>query len=868
MQYKFPAMCLAPCAVFVAFAASAAAQSYSKPSSDLLGAGATPAVRADSLDFNSDGIKDLAVAFDGAAADTIQIRPGTGGGGFGAATGSASFVLGTPTFVRCRDVNNNGMDDVIVGGTGQTVVLIITATGGIGASFVIPHAGITAEDVVARDFDQDGDDDMALLMSNNTLELYFGIGTGAFLSFNTIALALPADELSSTDINNDGDPDLIVSDGVTLRTFNGAAFLNFAAPVIQLAAGGNTSLRPTDINLDGMTDIVATFAFGGINELRLIENMPLGLFNNVQNFATNLNPIAVASRDCDEDGTEDFLVACQQTNAGNADPILNIFQRPTGTNLFITRSPFASFTLNDAVFVDANNDTKTDVIGVGETNAGSLPMLSLLVSTGLQGWPSVVTLATGGAGGSSVTTGDVDQDGATDIVLTNSGSNNLTTLLGNGDGTFLAAILSPTGAGPTDVELLDINADTRLDAVVANAAGNTFLRLVGNATGNFGFPSAVAVSANPLGIAIQDYNLDGYPDFALACAGAVTVDLILSNGGAGWFAPFAIGSIATPQSIISYDIDADGVPDLVTANDAANVIGLMRNVGAPAFMSVAIPLPGGAAPVSVAVGDYNADGVADLGAACTNVNNVVLVPGLGGGGFGVPVATAAGTGPTRLLLTDITGDGVSEIIASNTGAPSVSTQIFGSGVATFAQVPNGPTDIATADFNEDGRSDLVTSHLPGGIASVLLAGENLPFGISRFGTGTPGCTGRPVMAVNRPARIGDLDYTVTVTQVPPFALGLGLATDAQDIVGSDPFALGILFHVDLLLSTSVTPFDMFSDAQGNGFARTGVPNAPALVGQEFHLQSIWVESKAVGRDCGTGIAGLLSSSAMTVEIVN
>jgi hypothetical protein len=122
---------------------------------------------------------------------------------------------------------------------------------------------------------------------------------------------------------------------------------------------------------------------------------------------------------------------------------------------------------------------------------------------------------------------DLNRDGKLDLVVANSyASNSVTTgsvgvLLGNGDGTFQAAVITsmPTPLGSIlSLVMADFNGDGKLDLAVG--AGNVLL--VGNGDGTFQTP--IVLGAGGLGIAVGDFNRDGRADLAV---GGVTVLLIL-----------------------------------------------------------------------------------------------------------------------------------------------------------------------------------------------------------------------------------------------------------------------------------------------------------------------------------------------------
>src|SRR5208283_2999646 len=93
-----------------------------------------------------------------------------------------------------------------------------------------------------------------------------------------------------------------------------------------------------------------------------------------------------------------------------------------------------------------------------------------------------------------------------DLAVANAGSNNVTILLGNGDGTFTPAAASPaTGAEPLGVAVGDFNAD------------GTFT------------PTAFspATGALPWAVAVGDFKGDGRLDLAIANASSNNATIML-----------------------------------------------------------------------------------------------------------------------------------------------------------------------------------------------------------------------------------------------------------------------------------------------------------------------------------------------------
>src|SRR6266849_3890267 len=74
---------------------------------------------------------------------------------------------------------------------------------------------------------------------------------------------------------------------------------------------------------------------------------------------------------------------------------------------------------------------------------------------------------------SSVATGDFNRDGKPDLAVTNYGSNSVSVLRGNGDGTFQPAVNYGGLSSPAAVTVVDLNGDRKLDLAVANLGNST-----------------------------------------------------------------------------------------------------------------------------------------------------------------------------------------------------------------------------------------------------------------------------------------------------------------------------------------------------------------------------------------------------------
>jgi hypothetical protein len=119
---------------------------------------------------------------------------------------------------------------------------------------------------------------------------------------------------------------------------------------------------------------------------------------------------------------------------------------------------------------------------------------------------------------------DFNGDGILDLAVSNMDANNVTVLLGTGDGSFLAGVDFPAGVTPVSVVAGDFDGDGRPDLAVANQNANAVTVLVNTAApgtailapSSFQTAGPFGVGINPRSVAAGDFNLDGKLDLATA----------------------------------------------------------------------------------------------------------------------------------------------------------------------------------------------------------------------------------------------------------------------------------------------------------------------------------------------------------------
>jgi hypothetical protein len=560
--------------------------------------------------------------------------------------------------------------------------------------------------------------------------------------------------------------------------------------------------------------------------LEFLEDRTVPTFFTPTNFAVGTAPVAQVAADFNGDGKADLAVVNQQSNTisvllGNGD----------GT--FQPKTDYATGTTPMGIAVgDFNVDGKLDLV-VANRGSSTLSVLlgngdgTFLPKTDIAIPPVPVSLTP--VVPTAVTVGDFNGDGKADLAVAThtTSQDQMTLLLGNGNGTFQAPVsmmtdtvpllgsLGPAGGGPSAIVSGDFNGDGHTDLVVVNnkdvvvatAFGfrvgivstavqpepGTVSVLLGDGTGAFQAPRTFAVGLGAQSVAAGDFNGDGHLDFAVSNNSALASVSVFMNSGGGNFSTstFSVGNSA--GTLAAGDFNGDGATDLAVPMSSLNSTSGFSGVkvfngqiggtlqSGPTYALIL------ASPVTA---DLNGDGHVDLvGIGRSPANAQVVEPWLNNGNGTFPAPTlipAAGVTLGAQASGDLNGDGIPDLVTASTGQVQLGLGDGRFGDTITLPLQSGST-VAAVDADGNGTLDVLVGN-PGYPTGQVAAWLNSP----GFDNRTGGAVGFTVAAPTQIAAGANTSVTVTAVDVLGNAVPGFLGTVDLDFTPAGSTALNLL----------------------------------------------------------------------------
>lgn len=489
----------------------------------------------------------------------LAISAPDGSGGFG--TPVVDTTLTGVVDVVARDLNGDGVAELIIAGSGAGPILEVTSRGGSGTwssvgAGSVEFLSFTDLGVACEDFDGDGIADVVIgaqydiTSSGKPGGLFFkGNGGFDFGPAQNLGLNYQAGQVRSADFNGDGHADLIGGTDEALATL---MLARGASPPFGTVRTETRPLRlpaqKGDLDGDGLDELV----FGG-------DDIVIG-------FRNPAGEIAV----WDSLDVPGYLYGFHVTHAQpGIDSDLDVLAfSSAGVTTFLGDGAGGFAAVHDAssptnvyaaVVGDFDADGWTDLIYTTSTE------LRLLRSDGAgqfmdthvwSGTPYVWTFATG----------DFDEDGWTDLVIDRGSTSPL--ILGG----FPNATFAEMGWLPTAPEYfggiatLDANGDSHRDIVLSTSTG--YMVCLGDGDGGFSCSRSNISSASPL-LWVDDADGDGRDDL-LMVARPAAISVALQREAGGFEPPIHYAGVPyNTSSALALDVNGDGIRDLVATVEGA-----------------------------------------------------------------------------------------------------------------------------------------------------------------------------------------------------------------------------------------------------------------------------------------------------------
>lgn len=392
----------------------------------------------------------------------------------------------------------------------------------------------------------------------------------------------------------------------------------------------------------------------------------------------------------------------------------------------------------------------------------------------------------------SVAAADVDLDGAPDLLVGNTGTDDVSILLNDGSGVFGEDRRIPVGRRPAAILATDLDGDGAPDAVVANAGSNDLSVLLNDGNGNLDETERLILEGAPRDLAAGDYDGDGDTDLAVvrdnAEGSSSKVGLLLNEGTGTFGNESVIAELANPEegkeglsrALVSANLNTDGHIDLAAARASDNDVVVLVNDGGAGF-TVEQVLKAGDRPTALTAADVNGDGLRDLATANAGSDDVSIFVNNAQFGFGSEIRVGTGAGPSSILGGDLDGDGDTDLAVTNAGEGTVSVLVNGGGGRFSPSNPLGaglgPAAIAVGDFDGDGMVDLAVANQDENTVSVVLNdGELVRLG----GVDLDCISADPARIVADDPATGSVDEGPICTLVEPgvYSLAFDLVPDA------------------------------------------------------------------------------------------
>ncbi|CAF3745768.1 unnamed protein product [Rotaria sp. Silwood1] len=743
--------------------------------------------------FNDDEFLDIVVANYGS--HDISVLFGNGHGTFSYQTSYSTGKLSYPYFVITNDFNDDNQLDIIVANFGTNslsmflgninglfdtqmifsmdnsrplsmavgnfnndtridIVVAYYGTDGIGillglnnGTFTSPIKYSTGYDsnplsIVVGDFNNDNRQDIAVAnFGTHNIGVFLGYGNGTFQSIKLYSTGLNSRtcSIATADFNKDKRLDIIVANSGTdnVGIFLGCGDGTFKKQMTLSTGMGSSPhyIMIADFNKDSFLDMAV--ANSNTNNVGVFLGSDNGTFDSMKEYSTGYHstPQFVIAGDFNNDNQIDIVVADNSSNSVGVllnNPLIN-FQSPVTYSTGNYSRPISAY------LGDFNNDNLLDIV---VTNYWTHTVGILLgLNNGI--FTSQITFLKGNwSYPRSVAVSDFDNDKNIDIVVANSGTDNIAVLLGLGNGLFANEIIFETGIGsqPMFVAIGDINKDKNMDIVVANYGANNIGILLSFGNGSFSNQIIFETGnrSNPIFVALGDVNNDNHLDIAVANYNTHNIGIRLGYGNGSFDnqVTYSVGELAYPTCVTIVDLNNDDQMDIISVRSLRDTLAVFYGTGNGLFGRFITYWTGLATlPVSVVVGDFNNDKLPDIIIGNNNTNYLSIYQGMGNGVFSGLRGYGISSSPDQnfIILGDLNNDNQLDLVVVDYNGNSVKVLLghpifaFSNSIDFSTSYAFQPISLAIGDFNRDGLNDIGVLNFDSNNVNIFFQYENETF---------------------------------------------------------------------------------------------------------------------------------------------
>ncbi len=618
------------------------------------------------------------------------------------------------------------------------------------------NVGRIPTDIVYIDIEGDGDLDIGVSsLTDDSISFFENDGEGYFKPYFELPTEKNPQTVEVYDMDGDSMDDLIVANSgdmdqkifdtdknrylswyhtVSIWRNNGNG--NFTRYVKDLKTQkGVLAIDIGDINQDGRPDISMTN--WGYNEVSYILSDGNGDYLRGDQSELDCemlkayDPISQILSDLDGDGRLDMVVLSKSADSimvfpGKADGYFGDY-----TMYYIGMSP-SSFEL-----FDFDGDGDLDVITSDRRSktqvAGSNGTVSVLINLNRGVFGTYRQFRTGNSP-RGVFAYDLNGDGAPEIATANYFGSTVSVLRNDGVGGFSPNKEYPIGLEPYAVILADFNNDGHIDGASADEANFRIVILESDKKGGFTTERHwFDIGGYPFSLRAKDINHDGYIDLYTSNYFQNTTTIMFNDGTSildnTTFNDYFTVDLGEhmPYDALMEDMNGDGHYDLITVNrgddlDPTDTISILLNDGNFNFNDI-VNYKVGKEPTSAAIFDVNGDGILDLVSSNSRDDTVTVLINDGEGVLTKLEDITVGFKPLFVNYIDYDQDGWYDIIVTNSLSNDLTflRNMQGTGFKHVRDysIGSGPYMIDTADFDGDGREDIVVTSVNTGYAVVF-----------------------------------------------------------------------------------------------------------------------------------------------------